>query len=225
MIICVNELGTEHGRLVRKNEFFSNSVRSERPADPEPGSERLREGAEVDHAILFDRAHRVRRRGVEVEQAVRVVLEHEDVVRARDLENLEAALPRQRHAGRVAERRHRVQELDAPARGLQARDVLAQRLGNEAELVRLDVVDLRLERLEHDERGDVAGRLGEHDVARVEEDLGDELERVLGPGRDDDVIHARPDALERHHLEDVLAQPRKALAGAVLERDGTAVAA
>ena len=48
---------------------------------------------------------------VEVEQAVRVVLEHQDVVLPRDLEDLEAALPGEGHPGRVVEGRDRVEEL------------------------------------------------------------------------------------------------------------------
>ena len=208
----------EHRALVRQDEFLSDRVRSERPADAEARGERLRERAEVDDAVLLDRAHRVRRRAVEVQQAVGVVLEHEDAVGPADLEDLESALPRERHAGRVRVVRDRVQELDPLAGLLEARDVLAQRLGDEAELIHRHVLHVGLVRLEHDHRGHVARALGDHDVARVDEQLRDELEGVLRAGGDDDVIHTAPDALERHHLEDVLTQRRRALAGAVLQR-------
>jgi hypothetical protein len=46
---------------------------------------------------------------------------------------------------------------------------------------------------------------------------------VLRTGRHDHIVDAGADALERHDLEDVLTQARKALAGAVLQRNRTAV--
>ena len=69
--------------------------------------------------------------------------------------------------------------------------MLAQRLGDEAVLVHRDVVDLGLVRPEDHHRGDVARALGEHDVAGVEEELAEELERVLRSGGDHDVVGAR----------------------------------
>ena len=79
--------------------------------------------------------------------------------------------------------------------------------------------DLGLERLEDHQGGDIARRFGEHDVARIDEELGDELEGVLRAGRDDDVVDAGTDAFERHDLEDVLAQRGDPLTRAVLQGD------
>ena len=56
--------------------------------DPESGGERLRERPEVDDALGVERAQRVGRGLVEVQQPVGVVLEHEDLVRPTDLEDL-----------------------------------------------------------------------------------------------------------------------------------------
>ena len=166
----------------------------------------------------------MRGRLLEVQEAVGVVLDDQDLVLARDLEDLHAALPAERHAGRVLERRDRVEELDPPAGRAHPHDGLAQRLGDHALGVHVDVDDLGLERPEDDHRGDVAGPFGQHDVAGVEEELGDQLERVLRSGGDDDVVDARVDALERHDVEDLLAQPRAALSGAVLQGDGAVLA-
>ena len=73
------------------------------------------------------------------------------------------------------------------------------------------------------ERADVARRLREHDVAGVEEDAGDQVERLLAADGDHHVVRRAGDADQRHHVADLLAQPRIALAGAVVQRDGALV--
>ena len=93
-----------------------------------------------------------------------------------------------------------------------------QRLGDQALLVHGHVRDLALERAEHPERPDVAGRLAEHDVARVAEDAGDQVERLLRADGDGDVVGVRGDALQAHHLADRLADLLLALPGPVLHR-------
>ena len=77
-----------------------------------PGRERLGERAEVDHALGLVGAQRAMRLLVEAEQAVGVVLEHQHVGLAADLEDLRAPLGGQGHAGGVVEVRDRVEELD-----------------------------------------------------------------------------------------------------------------
>ena len=57
-----------------------------------PGREGLGERAEVDDAVGVERTQRVRGGLVEVQEAVGVVLEHEDLVRAADLEDLGSTL-------------------------------------------------------------------------------------------------------------------------------------
>ena len=64
----------------------------------------------------------------------------------------------------------------------------------------------------------VGRRLGHDDVARVDEDRGDQVERLLGARGDHHVVRVRVNALERHDLGDVLAQRLVALARAVLQR-------
>ena len=57
-----------------------------------------------------------------------------------------------------------------------------------------------------------------HHVAGVAEDPGDQVDGLLGADRDHDVVGVGLDALEPHHVADLLAQRRVALAGAVLHR-------
>ena len=81
------------------------------------------------------------------------------------------------------------------------------------------MVDLGLIGAEDHHRRDIARPFGEYDVARIDEELAEQLESVLRSRRDHDIVGAPADALERHHLEDLLAQSRDALARTVLEGD------
>ena len=77
--------------------------------------------------------------------------------------------------------------------------------------------DIGLVGPEDAECADVGGCLRDDDVTRVDEDAGHQVERLLGPGGDDDVVGVGVDPFERHDVEDLLAQGLVALAGAVLE--------
>ena len=84
-------------------------------------------------------------------------------------------------------------------------------------LIHWNMGDVGLERVEHDHRRDIAWALSEHNVAGVDEEFRDELESMLGSGGDDNVVNARADTLQRHHLEDLLTQRGDALPGTVLQ--------
>ena len=130
---------------------------------------------------------------------------------------------RERHAGGVVEVGDRVEELDLLAGGAGGRDRLLQRLGHQPVGVHLGVYDVALVGLEHAQRADVRRRLADHDVAGVAEDPGHEVDRLLGADGDDHVVGVRLDALEPHHLGDLLTELGHALAGAVLHRHRTVV--
>jgi hypothetical protein len=85
-------------------------------------------------------------------------------------------------------------------------------------VVHLDVHDIALVRPEHPQRPHVAGCLADHHVAGVAEDAGDQVQALLAPDRHDHVVGMCVDALERHHLADLLPQHRFSLPGAVLQR-------
>ena len=136
---------------------------------------------------------------------------------------LRAPLGRQRDPGRVVEVRDRVEELDLLAGRPDRGDRLLQRLRLDAVVVHRDVNDLALVRAENAQRTDVRRRLADHHVARIAEHPGDQVDRLLAADRDDDVVRMGVDALEPHHVADLVAQRRIALTGAVLHRGGAVV--
>jgi hypothetical protein len=74
-----------------------------------------------------------------------------------------------------------------------------------------------LVRTEHPERAHVARRLREDDVARVDEELRDEVEGLLRPGGRHDVVDRAADPFDCHDLEDLLAKLGNSLTRAVLQ--------
>ena len=83
--------------------------------------------------------------------------------------------------------RHRVEELHPVAVGAARDQRLLESLGDQAVVVHGDVPDARLGGLEDAEGTDVGRRLGEDDVAGVDEDAGDQVQPLLGADRDDDL--------------------------------------
>jgi hypothetical protein len=117
--------------------------------------------------------------------------------------------------------RDRIEELDATALAAQMCDRLAQGLGDQPVLIHCDVYDTRLVGAEDPHGADVARRLGENHVARIDEELRDEIESLLRSGRGDDVVDRTADPLEGHDLENVLTQGRNSLTRAVLQGSRT----
>ena len=204
--------------------FSRTRVRRDRPADPEARRERLGERAEVDHGLGVVGVQRGQRVAVEPEQAVGVVLEHQDAVPPGDLDDARPALGRQRDAGGVVVVGHRVEELDAAALRPQARSASSSASGTRPVVVQRHVDDVGLVGAEDAERADVAGRLGEHDVPGVDEDPGHEVERLLRPGGDDDVVGVRLRPAAGAITSMILSRrPGSPWPGAVLQRHGAAL--
>ena len=134
--------------------------------------------------------HRRRQRSVaEVELAVGDVLDDEEAVAARKLDERLAPLGRERHAGRVLVVGDRVEELRpqavrraAPLELVDLEPVLVHRHGH----------DLGLEPAEGHDRAEIRRRLDEHRVAAVEERLADQLERLDPAARDQQLVVAGP---------------------------------
>ena len=133
-----------------------------------------------------------------------------------DVDDLRTPLAAQRDARRVVIIRHGVQELDALARGLERHQSLLERGRDQPVGVHGDMHNVGLTGAEDAKRAHVRGRLGHYHVARIDEDVGDDVETLLGARGDHHVVGVRVDALERHDLRDLLAQVLVALAGAVL---------
>ena len=192
-------------------------MRRVRPTDAETGREHLRERTQVDDALGAVRGNGRQRVAVEAEQTVGVVFDDQDVLTQTDLGDDWAALSGERDAGGVVVVRNDVDELDRAARRAHAADRLLQGLGNDAVLVHRYVHDVGLARAEHAQCAHVGGGLGEDDVARVHEELRDEVEGLLAARRDDDVVRVgADDTVVAHDLGDALAQHLPALAAAVL---------
>ena len=61
------------------------------------------------------------------------------------------------------------------------------------------------------QRAEIRRLLHEHGVARMHEQLGDEVESLLRAGRDDDVVDVARHAAARHVVDDPAAQRRRSL--------------
>jgi hypothetical protein len=97
-------------------------------------------------------------------------------------------------------------------------DRRAQPVGDQTVVVHRNLDHVRLVGVERSEGADVGRRLGDDDVTRVDEDAGDEVERLLRSNGDDDLVGVRGYPLQAHHRADLLPQHGMALPGAVLQR-------
>ena len=114
-------------RLAGEHQLLAYAVRGQDPADPQARGDRLAEGAQVEHAIGAVGPDRPERLVVEAEQAVRVVLDDQQVGLLGDGQDLLAAGEAERDAGRVLVVGDEVEELDLLARFRAVGDRLAQR--------------------------------------------------------------------------------------------------
>ena len=76
--------------------------------------------------------------------------------------------------------------------------------------------DLALIGTEDPQRADVAGCLTDHDVTRITEDPGEQIETLLRSDGDHHIVRMGGNVLQPHHVTDRFANCRLALAGAVL---------
>ena len=84
--------------------------------------------------------------------------------------------------------------------------------------VHRDLHDVGLVGAEGRDRARVRGRLGDDDVARVEQRLADEVDHLLATGRDEHLIGIDHHPLGVHHAGDALLDQRQPLGRSVLER-------
>ena len=207
----------QHGRLGGQHQPLAHRGRRQRPAHPQPGGERLGERAEVDHVAVQRAQRRVARPG-EAEQAVRVVLDHGHPVRRRrsPAPRPGARRPASRRPGCGSSGSCRGTWGPAP-RGQRARSASRSSSGTSpcrpSRRARPGLV-----RREAAQRTDVRRPLGEHDVARVAEDPGDQVERHLRADRDHHVVRVGPDPLQRPSPRRSARAAPVALRGAVLQR-------
>jgi hypothetical protein len=228
--------GAQIALLLAEVHLLLHGAGRDGPADADPGGEDLRERAEVDdERAAVKRPQRRQRVALVAQEAVRVVLEHQQLALVRDLDEALAPRQRQRHAGRVLEVRDRVDELRAPALAVEPLEHLLERVDAHAVAVHLDLHDVGLVGGERRYRAGVCRRLGDDHVAWVDQRLADEVDHLLAAGRDQHVRGVDLGLLGGHHLRDalrnaahalgrrVLQCPRAALRGDVAEDRGEAL--
>ena len=155
------------------------------------------------------------RLALETKQAVGVVLDDRDVRLAAERDERLASRRRHRDARRVVEVRHRVDELGA----LAAKERLLELFDDHAVLVEIDLQEPRLVGAERRERADVRGGLDRDEIARIDEHLADEVQRLLRPRRDDKVLRVGGGPLLGHEHRESLAKERRTLSRSVLQGD------
>ncbi len=181
----------EVGGLLAEHGLLHDRRRRAEPAQPDPGGEDLREGAGVEHVVAaVERVQRRQRLALEAQHPVRVVLEHEQLALAGDRDELVTAPLGHRHAARVLEGRHRIDQLRPATVGGERVEGFGERVGAHAVLVDRDLDRLGLVRAE-DRHGAGVGRcLGDDHVAGVDQRLRDEVEGLLAAGGDEHVLEA-----------------------------------
>ena len=170
------DVGRRCQRLDRRDQI----VRHEDISDAESRGDRLGERRGVDDSITFEELEqRGKRLSVEPDESVGIVLHDEQVVRASELGEAQAAGERERRPRRVLKGRDRVEERRSRT-GAEAR---LERPEVEALLVDRHADDFRAEVGEQAERAIVRGRLHEHAAPvpgeQVRGDEGQPLQRAV----------------------------------------------
>ena len=156
---------------------------------PDTRRDGLRERRRVgDEGAPLELEQAGRRLALVAHEAVRIVLEHRQLVLSRDLDDLAAPLAGERPPARILEGRNRVQERRPLASAAQLGN---ERVRDETLLVHLERYDLGALARENRERAVVRGRLDEHAAGAPGELLRCVEGEALQPsGRQHD---ARPD--------------------------------
>ena len=155
--------------------------------------------------------------------AVRVVLDDDEVVFVRKLEQALAALGRHGHTTGILEIRNGVEELQPRVVLANAFELFLEQVRAHALIVEGNRADVGLVSRESLQRTEVRGTLGDDDVAGVAERLRNEIERLLSTRRNDDVLGLVPDAEVANEVAEHLRRFEQAVRATVLERNGLIV--
>jgi hypothetical protein len=203
------------GVLLGPDELRDDLGRAHRPAEPHAGEEGLREGACLEDDVGGERPKARRPVLAEGELAVSDVLDEEEALMPRELDEGLSALGREADSRRILVVRDRVQELRRQA----ARQDSLELVDAESVVIERDAHDLGLEALEGHHGAEVGRRLHRDGVAAIDEDLADELERLDCAAREEELLLGRPPPLEPLEPSgDEVAGPRQSLRRRVLER-------
>ena len=184
------------------------------PAQSQAGCQRLGEGAQVDRILLVQGADRGDILSLETELAVGIVFDDKGPVLRRQLHQAVAALQRQRGAGGVVKVGQHIDELGARIPGqrffqlVHAHAVLVQGNGHIARAVDVPGLD----------SPQVGGPAGDDCIPLVDKDPAKEIQGLLRAVRKEHVAAPCRQLVAVHGVDDPILQLRKALCGAVLQR-------
>src|SRR5215208_3759581 len=203
--------GAEVGALLADVDLVQDPRLGVNPTKAYARREYLRERPQVHHPVddayllLLERREGGERLALEAEHPVGVVLYDDQVELARYLEQLAPALGHERHPCGVLEVGDCVDELHVEALLAGFVQHLTGCDRDHARPVHGDVRDARPVGGEGVQCASVSRTLAQDGVPLVEEDLGDEVEPLLGAGGDEDVFLPGRGALRGHHVHyDVL---------------------
>ena len=161
--------GAEVGSLLAEVDLLEHGRRRDHPAEPDARREDLREGAEVHHVdAAVERVEGRGRVALVAQQAVGVVLEHEQLALVCHLHQPSPARQGHRHARRVLEARHGVDELRAASLALEPVECLLEQVHAHAVGVHVHLHHLGLIGREHRHGARIGRALGDHDVAGID---------------------------------------------------------
>jgi hypothetical protein len=219
--------GQEIAGLLRHLELRGQRRRRGDPRDPETGSERFREAAQVNDTAVpvvgLDRPHvGLGRRVLEVQLAVRVILDDQHIAAFGPVEQAPPLVEADEQARRILEVGDDVEKLDAASVAAEPLEGRVERLEIDAVGVLRDSHEIGLQVAEGRDRTHVGRQLDENHVAGIDQHARDEIEPLLRAGRDEQILQRRRDPAVRHDRADHVEQRAVTACRAVLEDAGLA---
>ena len=158
-------------------------------AKAQRGRDRLRERADMDHAIVAcDAAQGLRALTAPHEVRIALVLEDRHAIALTKLDQRVTAIEREDRCRRILDGRDRVDILRADTLGFEVGEDLAERIDIDAMIVQRRLDNVHAELLHAGDRATVRGLLHDDRVALVEQHLIDEVEPLQRSGRDQDIV-------------------------------------
>ncbi len=178
----VQRAGAEVGGLLAEDHLLIDGRRRDDVPGADARRDDLGERTQVDDVVIPIHAEE-RGNGLsgKAQEAVRVVLDYQQISLCGEIDQPPPALERECRTRGVAEVGDHVEELGPPPLGFKRIEHLSDGLHHQAVRVHGQMPHVRLIGGEGGERTRVRRALGQHDVAGVDERLGDQVDALLGP--------------------------------------------